>query len=154
MATSAASSSIPFIPVPGQALLGSDNRQQPQVLGRTTACRGLVIGGNVPTVAILSGAGTVGAISAVTGYDQAASFTLTAGTASLFGGSLASVTFGQPLNAAPAAVIVQAGITAGTISFAVAPVSVSKTGFVVQGGAPVSGQAYVINYMVLLSPLS
>lgn len=154
MATSAASSSIPYVPAAGQAILGSDNRQQPQVLGRVTACKGLVVGGNVPTVAILAGAGTVGSISNVTGWDQAASFTLTAGTASLNGGSLASVTFGQPLQASPAAVIVQAGLTSGTISFGVAPVSVSKTGFVVQGGAPVSGQAYVINYMVLLGPLS
>lgn len=155
MATSATPSNGAYTPFPGQALLGSRVEPDPLVTTRKhTATGGLAVGGNVPTIAILSGAGTVGAISAATGYDQAGQFTLTAGTASIFGGSLASVTFGQPLAASPAAVIVDAAITSGTVSFSIGAVSVSKTGFVIQGGAPTSGQAYVINYMVLQGPFS
>ena len=108
----------------------------------------------MPTVAILGGAGTVGSITAQGGYDMAGSFVLNAGTASINGGSLASVTFGQPLSIAPAAVIVDAGYTAGTFGLAVGAVSVTKSGFVVQGPAPVSAAAYLISYMVIRSPLT
>lgn len=139
---------------PGQLVPQSKVFPDPVVFAaKAVALGGLGVGGNCPTVTILPGAGTVGAISAVTGWDQAGQFTLTAGTASLAGGSLASVTFGSPLSSSPAAVVVTAGLTSGTVSFTVGAVSVSKTGFVVQGGAPVSGQAYVINYMVLRGPV-
>lgn len=120
---------------------------------KITTTEGIAAGGYPPTVAILAGAGTVGSITSQVGYDQAGSFILTAGTASINGGSLVSVTFGQPLTVAPLAVNVNAGYTAGTFSLAVGAVSVSKTGFVIQGGAPTSGAAYLISYQVIKSPL-
>lgn len=145
----------PFTVTQGQLYPGSDLKLNQQVYGgKIIAAGGLAAGGNVPTVAILGGAGTVGSITAQGGYDMAGSFVLNAGTASINGGSLASVTFGQPLSIAPAAVIVDAGYTAGTFGLAVGAVSVSKTGFVVQGPAPVSAAAYLISYMVIRSPLT
>ena len=84
---------------------------------------------------------------------MAGNFILTAGTASIFGGSLCSVTFGQPLTAAPVAVQVNAGFTSGTLSFGVGAVSLSKTGFVIQGAVASSGAAYLISYTVIKSPL-
>lgn len=135
---------------PGQVYLGSKLNAEPQVFAASvTTLAGVKAGGNVPSVAILRGSGTVGSITGQTGFDQAGSFVLNAGTATIVGGSLASVTFGTPLAAAPSAVIVNAGITAGTVSFAVAPVSVTNKGFVVQGGAPTSGTAYLISYQVI-----
>ena len=44
---------------------------------------------------------------------------------------------------------VTAGYTAGTVSFAVGAVSVTKTGFVIQGPTPVSGAAYLLSYQVI-----
>jgi hypothetical protein len=143
-----------FTPTAGQAYLGAKVSSDPQIFAaKITAAGGLAAGGNVPTVAILGGAGTVGSITQQNGYDMAGNFILTAGTASINGGSLCSVTFGQPLAAAPVAVQVNAGYTAGTFSLGVGAVSVSKTGFVVQGAAPVSGAAYLISYTVIRSPL-
>jgi len=135
---------------PGQAVIGSKVEWAPESFAQTvTTYGGIAAAGNVPTVAILAGAGTVGSITAQNGYDQAGNFVLNAGTATIVGGSLCSVTFGQPLTATPSAVVVGAGYTAGTVSFAVGAVSVSKTGFVVQGGAPTSGAAYLISYQVI-----
>lgn len=144
----------PFVPVPGQAFIGSKVSADPQVFAaRATFAAGIAAGGNVPTLAILGGAGTVGSITAQNGYDMAGNFVLTAGTASINGGSLCSVTFGQPLTSTPVAVHVNAGYTAGTFSLGVGAVSVSKTGFVIQGAAPVSGAAYLMSYLVIKSPL-
>lgn len=135
---------------PGQAVIGQKVEPAPESFAQTiTTYGGIAAAGNVPTVAILAGAGTVGSITAQNGYDQAGNFVLTAGTATINGGSLCSVTFGQPLTATPSAVIVNAGYTAGTFSLGVGAVSVSKTGFVVQGGAPTSGAAYLISYQVI-----
>ncbi len=147
---------VAFIPVPGQVYQGAHVFPSP---GNTIFAKpavlagGLAAGGNIPTVSILSGAGTVGSITQVNGYDMAGNFILTSGSASIFGGSLAAVTFGQPLDVAPVSVVVDAGITSGTVSFSVGPVSISKTGFVVQGPAPVSATAYLISYFVVKSPL-
>jgi hypothetical protein len=144
----------PFTVQQGQNFQGKDVHPSPTVFGsKITTTAGIAAGGYPPTVAILPGAGTVGSITSQGGYDQAGSFILTAGTASINGGSLASVTFGQPLAVAPVSVLVNAGYTAGTFSLGVGAVSVSKTGFVVQGGAPQSGAAYLISYQVIKSPL-
>ena len=143
----------PFTFQQGQNFQGKRVQASPEIFGnKITTTAGIAAGGYPPTVAILAGAGTVGSITSQVGYDQAGSFILTAGTASINGGSLASVTFGQPLSIAPSAVIVDAGYTAGTFGLAVGAVSVTKSGFVVQGPAPVSAAAYLISYMVIRSP--
>jgi hypothetical protein len=134
----------------GQVVVGSKVEWAPESFAQTiTTYAGIAAAGNVPTVAILAGAGTVGSITSQNGYDQAGNFILTAGTASINGGSLCSVTFGQPLTATPSAVIVNAGYTAGTLGLAVGAVSVSKSGFVIQGPAPASGAAYLMSYQVI-----
>jgi hypothetical protein len=148
-----AASNGPYQVFQGQSLVGSEVNQNKVVFGKKiTTTDGIAVGGNVPTVAILAGAGTVGSITSQNGYDQAGNFVLNAGTASIAGGSLASVTFGEPLSATPVAVNVNAGYTSGTFGLTVGAVSVSKTGFVIQGAAPVSGAAYLISYQVLRSP--
>jgi len=136
--------------IPGQALIGQHSEPLPTAFGgQITTYNGIAAAGNVPTVALLPGAGTVGSVTAQIGYDQAGSFVLNAGTASIAGGSLCSVTFGQPLAAAPSAVVVDAGYTAGTVAFGCGAVSVTGKGVVVQGGAPASGASYLISYMVI-----
>ena len=149
-----AANNAAFTPSAGQAFIGSDLKTDQQIFTqRAIFAGGIAAGGNVPTLALLSGAGTVGTLTQQNGYDMAGNFILTAGTASINGGSLCSVTFGQPLTSTPVAVQVNAGYTAGTFSLGVGAVSVSKTGFVVQGGAPTSGAAYLISYTVIKSPL-
>lgn len=143
----------PLTYIPGQNVPGQKVFNEPvSAIKKIIAYSGIAAAGNVPTVAILGGSGTVGSITSQTGYDMAGNFILTAGTATIVGGSLASVTFGSPLSAAPVAVQVNAGYTAGTFSFGVGAVSITKNGFVVQGGAPVSGAAYLISYQVIKSP--
>ena len=148
-----AANNAAFTPSAGQAFIGSDLKTDQQIFAqRIIAAGGIAAGGNVPTVALLPGAGTVGTVTQQNGYDMAGNFILTAGTASINGGSLCSVTFGQPFSVAPSSVIVTAGYTTGTVSLGVGAVSVSKTGFVVQGAAPGSAAAYLISYQVIRSP--
>ena len=148
-----AANNTSYTVVPGQNYQGKQVETAPVVYSKkVTACGGFAVGGNVPTVAILSGAGTVGSITQQNGYDDAGNFILNAGTASIAGGSLCSVTFGSPFASTPSAVVVNAGYTAGTFSLGVGAVSVAKTGFVVQGAAPASGAAYLISYQVIRSP--
>ena len=148
-----AANNTSFQVVPGQNYQGKQVETAPVVYSKkVTACGGIAVGGNVPTVAILAGAGTVGSITSQNGYDDAGNFILNAGSASILGGSLCSVTFGQPFSVAPSSVIVTAGYTTGTVSLGVGAVSVSKTGFVVQGAAPGSAAAYLISYQVIRSP--
>lgn len=159
MATSLQSASPVYQIYPGQAAIGSDvsASNRPMIFaGKTTVTGGLRVGGNIPTVAILAGMGTgvTLAVTNVTGYDQAASFNLVAGGGALNGGSLASVTFGQPLAAAPAAVVVTAAQPAGTFSFAVGAISITKTGFVIGGTGPQLGGTYTVNYWVIGAPTS
>jgi hypothetical protein len=59
------------------------------------------------------------------------------------------VTFASQLTAQPSAVVVTAGYTTGTVSLGVGAVSVTKSGFVVQGGVPSSAAAYLISYQVI-----
>lgn len=142
-----------FQVTPGQNYQGKQVETPPVIFAKKiTTCSGVAMGGNVPTVAILAGAGTVGSITSQNGYDDAGNFILNAGTASILGGSLCSVTFGSTFSSTPSSVIVTAGYTAGTTSLGVGAVSVSKTGFVVQGSAPGSAAAYLISYQVIRSP--
>ena len=142
-----------FTVTPGQLFLGKKLEPNPVIHAhKATFADGIAAGGNVPTVALLSGAGTVGTVTQQNGYDMAGNFILTAGTASILGGSLCSVTFGSPQTQAPASVIVNAGYTSGTISLGVGAVSLSKTGFVIAGAAPASGAAYLMSYQVIRSP--
>ena len=148
-----AANNAAFTPSAGQAFIGSDLKIAQQIFAqRIIAAGGIAAGGNVPTVALLPGAGTVGTVTQQNGYDMAGNFILTAGTASILGGSLCSVTFGSPQTQAPASVIVNAGYTSGTISLGVGAVSLSKTGFVIAGAAPASGAAYLMSYQVIRSP--
>lgn len=150
-----AASNGPYQVYPGQSFVGS------QVFGakgifakKVITTDGLAAGGAVPTVAALTAAGTGGAISAQAGYDQAGSFVLTAGT-SPAAGSVASVTFGEALSAAPVSVVVTSGnqSAGGAAGISAGVVSVSKTGFTVfaNTAGTLSG-AYLINYQVIRSP--
>ena len=154
MATSATPAGGPYTIAPGQVAVGAKVESAPLITtGKMTAAAGFAIGGNIPTVTIGAGAGTVGAISAVTGYDQAGSFTLTAGTANIQAGTLATVTFGQPLTVAPLAALVNMYAPAGTLGIAVGAFGLSKTGFSIGGQVPVSGAAYTVTWFVVRSPL-
>lgn len=154
MATSASAGNGPFIISPGQAALGSKLEPAPFIASqRLTAAGGFAIGGGIPTVTIGAGAGTVGAISNVSGYDQSASFTLTAGTANIQGGTLATVAFGQPFDVAPTSVTVNMYNPSGTLGIAVGAFALAKTGFSIGGPAPVSGGTYSVNFQVVRSPL-
>lgn len=156
MPLSATPSNTAYTPTsPGQEFPATRVQAAPFITSsKYIAAGGLAMGGNIPTIAILSGAGTVGSITNVSGYDQACTFNLLAGTASIFGGSLVSVTFGQPLAASPIAVVVDAAYPSGTVSFGCGAVSISKTGFVIAGGAPNSGQTVTVSYFVVRSPFS
>ena len=139
----------------GQLYEGAKVFSAKVIYGKKVVCtNGIGAAGAVPSVSLTSNAGSAATVTSQAGYDMAGSFVLNAGTASINGGSLASVTFGQPLSIAPSAVIVDAGYTAGTFGLAVGAVSVTKSGFVVQGPAPVSAAAYLISYMVIRSPLT
>jgi len=138
----------------GQNAPGVKVETAPQIAaGKLTAADGFAIGGYPPTVTIAPGAGTVGAISAVTGYDQAFSFTLVAGTASIQGGTLATVTFGQQLDVAPVAALVNMYAPAGTLGISVGAFALSKSGFSIGGPVPQSGGTYLVNCFVVRSPL-
>lgn len=154
MATSSGASNQPFTPAAGQLFQGAKVFAAPEInSGRATFAGGFQIGGNTPTVTIQSGAGTVGAISLVNGYDQACNFRLVAGTAALNGGTLATVVFGTPFDVAPISVIATAVNAAGTIGLACGAASLATTGFSIVGNAPASGGTYAVNYFVVRSPL-
>ncbi len=156
MATSASASNQPFIPAPGQAWLGDKVTAVPEINSqRLTAAGGFAIGGNIPTVALASGSGTgaAAAIRNVSGYDQAASFTLVAGVGAIQGGTLATVTFGQPFDVAPISATVNMYAPTGTVGLPVGAFALSATGFSIGGQAPVSGGTYSVNYFVVRSPL-
>ena len=105
-----AANNVSFQVTPGQNFQGDKVFGNPVIAAKhIVAGTGLAVGGNVPTIAILSGAGTVGSITQQNGYDTAGNFILNAGTASIYGGSLASVTFGTPLDVTPSSVICSAG---------------------------------------------
>lgn len=139
---------------PGQAAIGIKVEPSPQIAsGRFTAAGGFAIGGLPPTVTIAPGAGTVGSIVGVTGYDHAANFRLVSGSASILAGTLATVTFGQQLDVAPLAVLVNMVNPAGTLGIAVGACSASASGFSIAGQVPISAGTYTVNWFMVRSPL-
>ena len=104
--------------------------------------------GNVPSIALLAGAGSIGSVTGQAGYDMAGSFNLVSGTLASLGGQLATVTFGQPLAQAPSAVVVTAAPNAGTVAAAWAATGISKTGFTIFGGNPGATGTFSVNYVV------
>ena len=152
--TAAISSNVALNPAPGQAWIGSDVWPNPQLFaGKVTAAAGICAAGNIPTVTITPGSGTVASLTAQSGYDMAFSFTYVAGTASIFGGTVASVAYGQPLTAAPVAVLCTIANTGGTIGLPCGAIGLSKTGFSIQATAPASGGTYTVNCLTIRSPL-
>lgn len=152
-----ANNNVAYIVSPGQLYQGAHVYPAPGSVifaKRVVAAGGLTAGGNIPTVAALAGSGTGASVSQVNGYDMAGNFTLTtAGTGSVAGGSLASVTFGQPLDVAPVAVYVSAGPPSGATGLPVAAVTLSKTGFTIQGTGPgTASSPYLFNWLVVKSP--
>lgn len=140
-----------FAPFPGQAYLGSDAHYAPQIFGApVTVAGGLNAGGQVPTVTVGAGAGGGGAVSGVYGYDQACSFTVTAGT-SPAAGALATVTFGAPLSSSPVSVVATVAGTAGAL--AAGATAISTTGFTVTSAAATASDVYTVCYRVVGSPV-
>jgi hypothetical protein len=107
-------------------------------------------GGTSPPKPVLVGAnsGTGASVSALTGYDMAGNFTITAGT-SPAAGTQCTVTFGRPLAAAPVAVNVTAADTSGNTNISFGASVMSKTGFSVYAGAAMTlNHVYLISYQV------
>lgn len=152
--TAGVNASVPFIPAAGQAYLGSKVEPAPQIATqRFTAAAGIAAGGNTPVVTITPGSGTNAVLLTQAGYDWAGNFTYKAGTASIFGGTIATVTFGSPLDVAPVSVIVNAASNSGTIGLQVGAINLAATGFGISGNAPASGGTYTVNWQVVRSPL-
>lgn len=152
--TAAISANTSLVPAPGQAWIGSHVNSDQQVFSqRAIFGGGIAAGGVIPTVTITPGSGTVASLTAQSGYDMAFSFTYTAGSASIFGGTLASVKYGQPLTAAPSAVIVNAAYTSGTVGLNAGAAQVTAAGFNICGGAPTSGGTITVNCVTVRSPL-
>lgn len=146
----------PYTPGPGNLLTGQDLRTTPTTMtGKLTLTGGLASGGNVPTVTALAlNGGTGSAISSQLGYDMAGSFVLTGGT-SMAAGTIATVTFGSPLAAAPSAVLVSSANTkaAAAAGISAGAVAVTANGFsVFAATAGTIGGTYLISYMVVRSP--
>lgn len=109
--------------------------------------------GPAPSVAVGAGAGTGASVASRVGHDLGGSFVLNAGTTPA-GGVLATVTFGTTLAAAPVSVVVTAGNTTGaaTTDISVGAISLTTTGFTIQGSAPAASPAtYLISYQVVAS---
>lgn len=103
--------------------------------------------GPAPAVAAGAGAGTGAAISAQKGHDLGGSFICTtAGTPAA--GTLATVTFGTALAAAPAAVLVTCWDNTGAAAVAVG-YSATATAITVLGPATTAAHALLITYLVL-----
>jgi len=106
-------------------------------------------GGTAPKVALFaSNSGTGAAISAVTGYDMAGNFTITAGTGPI-AGTACTVTFGRPLAAAPVAVNVTVQDTTGSTNTAFGALALAKTGFSVYANSTWTlNHVYLVSYQV------
>jgi hypothetical protein len=152
--TSSISQNVALVPYAGEAWLGDAVKATPLVLSKPViAAGGVAAGGNIPTVTVTVGAGTVAALTSQTGYDMACNFTFIAGTASISGGTLASVKFGAPLDVTPVAVMVSAAYSSGTVGLNVGASQLTSTGFNICGNAPTSGGTVTMNYFVVRSPL-
>ncbi len=137
----------------GQVVVGSHVETAPWIFTQSLTSQKIPsASGTSPTVAtVTAGAGTGASVSAVTGYDQAGNFTVTAGT-SPAAGTICTVTFGTPLAAAPSSVVVNASNTkAGAAAgITVGAIGLSKSGFAVFGNTAGSLSAtYLINYQVI-----
>ena len=136
---------------PGQALVGYKVNPAPTVFSQPVYQQQVPhSGGTAPKAALFGlNSGTGASIGAVTGYDMAGNFTITAGTGALVG-TVASVTFGRPLAAAPVAVNVTAGDTSGTTAnLSVGAIALSKTGFSVQANTALTlNHAYLLSFQV------
>jgi hypothetical protein len=136
--------------VPGQAYIGSKVDQAPQIFaGLVTMQQIPHSGGTAPKAALFaSNSGTGAAIGAVTGYDMAGNFTITAGTSPTTG-TVATVTFGRPLAATPVAVNVSGADTSGATNLSFGAMALSKTGFSVYASAAMTlNHAYLLSYQV------
>ncbi len=130
---------------------GSEVFADPVLFGRViTTGKGIQAGGFTPTVAAGSTQGTAATITSQVGTDQAGSFVLTTGTQTPLGGTIATVTFGEPLPAAPASVNVTFGnTTAGaTTTIAAGAIALGTTGFSIQGAATAASSTYLVSYQV------
>lgn len=148
------STNVSLIPAPGQAWLGYKVAADPIVAAKPiTAAGGLAAGGNTPTITITPGSGTIANLISQAGYDMAGNFVYAAGTGIIYGGTLATVTFGTPLDVAPVSVIVDAAYNYGTVALGVGAINLAKTGFGISGQAPTSGGTITVNWFVVRSPL-
>jgi hypothetical protein len=137
---------------PGQAIIGSRVETAPMVFSQpVTQQQTPHSGGTAPKVtAWASNSGTGASIGAVTGYDMAGNFAITAGTGSL-AGTMCTVTFGRPLAASPVAVNVSvADTTAGAATNpVVGALALSKTGWALYSGTNLTlNHVYLISYQV------
>ena len=135
---------------PGQLYPGQKLETPPTIFASVVTQQQIPhAGGTAPKVALFaSNSGTGAAISAVTGYDMAGNFTITAGT-SPAAGTQFTVTFGRPLAAAPVAVNVTAADTSGNTNISFGASVMSKTGFSVYAGAAMTlNHVYLISYQV------
>lgn len=138
--------------VPGQVIVGSKVNAAPNVFTNEAVFQHIPHAGGTSPKAALFGlnSGTGASVSAVTGYDGAGNFTITAGTGSL-AGTMASVTFGRALSAAPSSVnVTVADSTAGASTNVVAGgLAFSKTGFSVYSGTALTlAHTYLVSYQV------
>ena len=134
----------------GQAIIGSKVETVPTVFSQPVTQQQVPhSGGTAPKVALFaSNSGTGASISAVTGYDMAGNFTITAGTGPI-AGTACTVTFGRPLAAAPVAVNVTVQDTSGSTNTVFGALALSKTGFSVYANTTWTlNHAYLVSYQV------
>lgn len=105
--------------------------------------------GTAPVVAAGAGAGTGPSIGSQKGHDLGGSFVLTTGTTPA-AGTLATITFGTPLAAAPASVIVTCWDNTGAAAVAVG-YSATASAITVLGPATTAAHALLVSYLVVVS---
>jgi hypothetical protein len=106
--------------------------------------------GTAPALAAGANAGTGASVGSQAGHDLGGSFVLTVGTTPA-AGALATVTFGTPLAAAPASIVVTCWDQTSATGVAVGPTSISGTGFTVSGPASTAAHHLLVNYHVTAS---
>ncbi len=111
--------------------------------------------GLTPTIALTTNAGSSATVTSQGGYDMAGSFVYTAGTTATVAGTLATVTFGQKLSAAPVSVVASAAnTTAGaTTNLDIGALAVTSSGFsLYAAGSALTSATYLVYYQVVKSP--
>lgn len=102
-----------------------------------------------PKVAKTAAAGT-SATATVSGVDESGVVTLTAGSASLSTGAVATITFATPYSVAPDAVIISDGGGTGALGDVKASATVTKTAVTIAFGvAATASDVYKIHYVVV-----